>query len=663
MRKTLQLLIAAALSLLVVGAASSAPGAAQAAQTVTLSGTLASVHEDTPGLARETDQFFLSTADAQYELKFSDGGPDGENGAQVTVTGQLAGHTLHVASSKGSSFRIRKHAAVSMVTTGGTTTTSTGSGTMQPSTVSPNTPAQASLAVILANFTDLATQPFTAAQAADAAYGSGTSAKSFYEEESKGRMTVTGAVFGWYTLPTTAASGCNWTNWVTLASNAATAAGVNLSAYTNQVFVFPSVSSCGWAGLGYVPGSVSVLNGTLSVQVMTHELGHNFGLGHANAISCTVNGVRVALSTAANCTDVPYADPFSTMGNNALRHNHGSELGELGWLSDSEKVVGAPGNTYTISPYFSDGPVKLVRVPRGDGTYFNLDFRMTYGFDSFAAGSPAVSGVTIRLDPGTASPSSSPKATELIDTTPATASLADAPLLVGRTFTDPVSSISFNTLSVSSSGVVVQVGNASTPSTATPTPPPPAPAPAPTPVPGSTDTQPPTVPQALGATAGLTSVSLAWTASTDDTSVTGYVIGRNGSQIATVGGTAFGNGGLRPNTTYTYTVAALDAAGNRSSAATVTVTTLADRAAPTTPRWFHRARQSGRYVTFAWSASRDNVRVARYAVYKVGRAAPVAWTTRTSIRIYTQRGANYYVRAFDTSGNASGRSNWVRVRW
>ena len=44
-------------------------------------------------------------------------------------------------------------------------------------------------------------------------------------------------------------------------------------------------------------------------------------------------------------------DPFSTMGNNALRHNHGTHVGELGSLH-AEKVVARPGNTYTITPYF-----------------------------------------------------------------------------------------------------------------------------------------------------------------------------------------------------------------------------------------------------------------------------------------------------------------------
>lgn len=746
MRRSLPPLIATLLVLLLaVPAANAAPG-----DVVTLTGTLSSVHEDALGSGAESDHFALTVGSDRYQLLFGDAGPDGENGATVTVTGRLDGHTLHVATAHGSSFKIGKHAPVSMVTTGTSGTTS--SGTVSPM-VSGGASATASVAAVLINFTDLTSQPFTQAQVASALYGSSTSAKAFYEEESKGRMAMSGAVFGWYTI-NSATTGCNWSDWVTLGTNAANAAGANLSAYTNVMFIFPNTSQCGWAGLGYVPGSVTLLNGTLSVQVMTHELGHNFGLAHANAINCTVNGVRVALAAAANCTEVAYADPFSTMGNNALRHNQGSQLGELGWLADSEKVVGGPGTTYTITPYFSSSGVHLVRIPRGDGSYFDLDFRMAYGsFDNFAAGSPPVSGVTIRLGWGTASPTSSPHATQLIDTTPATSSLADAPLLAGKTLTDPVSGISFTTTSVSTLAVQVRVAESTPPSAPsgltatpaadgtsvalawgaasdnvavagyqvarngavvanvdantlawtdgstvgstaytyavtavdtsgnagpaatvsvttpvnpnsapTPTPTPPTQAPTP-PTPAPADTQPPTAPQPLSVTPATTTVSLSWGASTDDVAVAGYVITRDGAQVATVTGTSWTDAGRPPRTAYTYGVSALDAAGNRSAETQASVATTADTTPPSVPRNFHRVRQSGRYVTFAWNGSGDNVRVAYYLVFRVGKSGPIARTTRTSIRLWTIRGATYYVRAVDTSGNRSGRTAGVRIRY
>src|SRR5438046_1238841 len=80
------------------------------------------------------------------------------------------------------------------------------------------------------------------------------------------------------------------------------------------------------------------------------------------------------------------------------------------------------------------------------------------------------------------------------------------------------------------------------------------------------DTTPPTVPTGLTASAVSSSqINLSWTASSDNVGVSGYRVYRNGTQIATTGATSFANTGLSPSTTYSYTVAAYDAAGNLSA--------------------------------------------------------------------------------------------------
>jgi chitodextrinase len=496
------------------------------------------------------------------------------------------------------------------------------------------------------------------------------------------------------------------------------------------------------------------------------------------------------IAAPADCTTVVYADPFSTMGNNALRHNHASHLGELGWLDASEKATGVPGNTYTIAPYFGPGGLKLVRVPRGDGTFFDLDIRSPYGtFDNYGAGSPAVVGVTVRIGAGTASPTTTPKMTLLLDSTPASSDLSDAPLLVGHTMTDPVSTIAITPLSIGSSGIVVRVregiaptaptglaatassssvaltwnaatddtavagytvnrdgtalgttasgatswtdptvtpgasytytvaavdtsantgpaatlavavpGNpdptaaatATTAPTATTTPPeptatppqptatptgapdptptpttPPDPTPAPpppAPPPPAGDAQAPTAPGTLVGAAGTTTVTLSWSAATDDVGVVGYRVTRDGTLVGSPTDLTWKDTGRPPLATYTYAVAALDAVGNVSTTASITIKTLADTASPTAPRNFHRASRSGRYVTFAWSPSTDNVGVARYLIYRVGRSTPVATSRVSRIRISTLLGARYYVRAVDTAGNRSNVSARVRGR-
>jgi len=79
------------------------------------------------------------------------------------------------------------------------------------------------------------------------------------------------------------------------------------------------------------------------------------------------------------------------------------------------------------------------------------------------------------------------------------------------------------------------------------------------------DTQAPSVPQNLSATAVSTSqINLSWDASTDNVAVTGYRIFRNGSQLTSTNSTSYNDTGLTAGTTYTYHVSAYDTAGNAS---------------------------------------------------------------------------------------------------
>lgn len=81
----------------------------------------------------------------------------------------------------------------------------------------------------------------------------------------------------------------------------------------------------------------------------------------------------------------------------------------------------------------------------------------------------------------------------------------------------------------------------------------------------SADTQPPTTPEGLSASAVSSSrIDLTWSASTDDVGVVGYKIYRNGSEIAWPSTPSFSDTSLSPATQYCYTVAAYDAADNIS---------------------------------------------------------------------------------------------------
>lgn len=94
---------------------------------------------------------------------------------------------------------------------------------------------------------------------------------------------------------------------------------------------------------------------------------------------------------------------------------------------------------------------------------------------------------------------------------------------------------------------------------------------------GGGDTQAPSAPASLTVTGKTaTSISLSWTASTDNVGATSYEVYRGGTLVGSSSGTSYTDTGLTASTSYTYTVKAKDAAGNVSASSnSVTDTTSA----------------------------------------------------------------------------------------
>ena len=83
------------------------------------------------------------------------------------------------------------------------------------------------------------------------------------------------------------------------------------------------------------------------------------------------------------------------------------------------------------------------------------------------------------------------------------------------------------------------------------------------------DTIPPSAPTNLQASnISQTGVNLSWTASTDNIAVTGYRVYRNSTEIPSGSSNSYLDSGLTPGTSYSYAVAAVDAAGNVSAKST-----------------------------------------------------------------------------------------------
>ena len=401
-----------------------------------------------------------------------------------------------------------------------------------------------------------------------------------------------------------------------------------MGSFTNYVYAFPKVDACPWGGLGSVNGPHSWINGKvkMNLYVATHELGHNFGAHHAATLRCTQNGTRVAFSRS--CTSDEYGDPFDIMGGAGsyantfhLNNWHRRQVGGL--TTADQQTITANGNYTVAVAQVAGGTPRILRVARPGGDFYHLEYRRPYGlFDPFSGTAPVVNGVSIRIAPNTQRIPS-----QLIDTTPETTSFSDAALAAGRTFHDPVNGITITTLSIGSSSarVRVQVGP---------------------------DIVAPSAPTGLAATvSGTSSITLSWNEAIDDLEVAGYIVRRNGVQVANLTSLSYLDINLAQGVTHTYSVAAYDRAGNIGPAASVS-RLLPDTFPPTSPAGLQVGQVGPRQVQLNWGPATDNVGVTGYRVLRNGlRIATVAGLEYLDTAVVDGHSYSYAIRAVDAAGN------------
>jgi len=265
----------------------------------------------------------------------------------------------------------------------------------------------------------------------------------FYMESSFGRsgfiLNGSGsAITPTFRMPQTAAwYGANdaYVQLRTDARNAAAGGGYTLGNYNYDLICFTTVPGWGWAGLGYVGAPGVWLQGYFTVGVAGHELGHNYGLNHANFWDTGGQSV-----IGGNGSSVEYGDNFDTMGsaNAGANHFNARYKSYMNWLQAGETTNVTVSGVYRIYPHDDTNSTGLrgLKIVRSASTNYWVEFRQ-----KFTSNRWLMSGAGLRWA------GNGNEKSHLLDTTPGSPDgKNDAALVLGRTFSDPASGIHITTL-------------------------------------------------------------------------------------------------------------------------------------------------------------------------------------------------------------------------
>ncbi len=189
---------------------------------------------------------------------------------------------------------------------------------------------------------------------------------------------------------------------------------------------------------------------------------------------------------------------------------------------------------------------------------------------------------------------------------------------------------------------------------------------------GGGDTQPPTAPSGLSASATASSANLSWTASTDNVGVTAYYIERclgsgctTFTQIGTSSTDSYTDTGLSASTSYTYRVRATDAAGNLSGYSNTAVATTT--VGLTAPSGLIVVAAASSEIDLAWSGSTGGSGTISYLLERCNGVSCSSFaqigapsgTSYNSTSLSASSSYSYRARATDPQGDLSPYSNTV----
>ena len=401
-------------------------------------------------------------------------------------------------------------------------------------------PGVASVLVILAYWT--APDSVTPARAKAQFF---TDDDAWFREVSYGKAGLAGVVTPWLKIPKPAGGQClaGAETMMAYAQDKARSLGYDWTVFHRTVLYFPRCTGSdtqGVAGWAYEPGSNSWLNGAMDRRTTVHEQGHNYGMGHARAYSCTsASGARVTFSKS--CVGSEYGDPYDAMGRTSyVAHFTGYRKNQAGWLGTTRRRIlnSSSPTTFTLPPLERAATLPNVVVansPTTAGRSYWLEYRRPIGMDARLP-SGATGGVMIHLRDGTRF--------GLLDPTPRDASMTTAVLKPGTSWLSP-DYVRFTVGTVSSTGARVTVTGAK---------------------PGP---KPPSAPRDLHLEPRDSAVAASWSppSSTGGASITGYRLVATAAGQTTVTRdvpatpTNAAVTGLRNGVTYTVSVSAKNSAG------------------------------------------------------------------------------------------------------
>ncbi|PCJ52740.1 MAG: hypothetical protein COA79_23260, partial [Planctomycetota bacterium] len=263
--------------------------------------------------------------------------------------------------------------------------------------------------------------------------------RNFYLANSYGKMSsFVGTITPTYRAPSTQADYTAGISVWTLHSQAkalALADGYDANDYDKIMVVFKTTYP-GYAGIAAVNGKVSALNGYYDFRVTAHELGHNFGLRHANLWA--TNGAGTIIGEGV---DKPYKNPYDVMGGSSTSETHHFSAAfkhQLDYLTDSDVHQVTTNGIYRIVAHDKEDVsvmkggimIPIEGLSYSDKKYF-LGFRQRFTSNIYQ-----MNGIGLHWQDGSLC--------QLLDSTPGTGSsygTSDSALTIGRTFTDELNNI------------------------------------------------------------------------------------------------------------------------------------------------------------------------------------------------------------------------------